>query len=183
MTWLHPTDDHRQQIKKIKETTPEFHQLLQILSLALRIEPLLLRNARLNFFPTSEIELETDIWFSNIMHTRNAKACIMRGGIARAFVDELSQENDKVDIFPNPVLDKKLYIKSDKPIISWNLYNSTGVFIEGEEWISQKTEKVLYFTNSVKGIYFLHLLSYQNEFFVQKIVLNQNHLLNKKFDI
>lgn len=93
MSWLNPANEDREYVEKLKQDEL-CYRLLKVLALALRIEPLLLRNARLHFIPASDIEIETQIWFSSIMHSRNAKACVIRGGIARALVDELAKEKD-----------------------------------------------------------------------------------------
>ena len=93
MSWLNPANEDRDYVEKLKQDEPSY-RLLRVLALALRIEPLLLRNARLHFIPASDIEIETQIWFSSIMHTRNAKACVIRGGIARALVDELVKDSE-----------------------------------------------------------------------------------------
>ena len=97
MSWLEPDPADRHYVEQLQQESPQQFQLLQVLALALRIEPLLLRNARLEFAPGSDIELETEIWFSTIMLSRNAKACIMRGGIARALVDDLSKNQQSYE--------------------------------------------------------------------------------------
>jgi formylglycine-generating enzyme required for sulfatase activity len=94
MSWLDPEDQELNYVSDLKHRDGESDQLLYrlllVLSLALRIEPLLLRNARLRFTPNVDLDFETTIWFSDVMHTRNAQACVMRGGIARALADELA---------------------------------------------------------------------------------------------
>jgi hypothetical protein len=70
------------------------YQLAQILALAVRVEPLLLRNARLHFLPASDTELETEFWWSSeLIYTRNVQAAVMRSGIARALCNALLTES------------------------------------------------------------------------------------------
>lgn len=97
MSWLQPDPVDRDYVRQLQKQDPRQYRLLRVLALAIRIEPLLLRNARVRYAPGSDIELETLVWFSSAMHSRNAKACILRGGIARALVDDLAQSPDQGD--------------------------------------------------------------------------------------
>lgn len=93
MSWLAPSDEDRRYVERLKQEGDGLFSLLGVLSLALWIEPLLLRNARILFTPNADIEIENAIWFSSIMHTRNAKACVMRSGVARALADDFFKED------------------------------------------------------------------------------------------
>lgn len=97
MSWLQNDQSDRDYVQRLQQESPQHYQLLCVLALAIRIEPLLLRNARLQFVPGSDIELESEIWFSSIMHSRNAKACIIRAGVARALADELANDQQAYD--------------------------------------------------------------------------------------
>ncbi|MGH8557922.1 MAG: hypothetical protein ACRESZ_10770 [Methylococcales bacterium] len=100
---LSPSEDEKQlasEYRKLSDENPiekDRYRLLRVLALALRIEPLLLRNARLRFAPRSEPEWETEIWFSPLMRTRNVKASVMREGIARTFLEDLKTEPEEYE--------------------------------------------------------------------------------------
>ncbi|WP_287601969.1 hypothetical protein [Thiothrix sp.] len=93
MSWLQPTLEDEQDIQQLREVQPELYAYAQVLALALRIDSRLLRNLRLRFLPKSSVELETELWFSSLIHTRNVQAATMYSGIARALCDALKNEN------------------------------------------------------------------------------------------
>ncbi|SKA75895.1 GAF domain-containing protein [Thiothrix eikelboomii] len=93
MSWLQPTPENKQDIQQLREERPELYAYAQVLALALRIDSRLLRNLRLRFLPKSSVELETELWFSPLIHTRNVQAATMYSGIARALCDALKNEN------------------------------------------------------------------------------------------
>ncbi|MCI0733116.1 MAG: hypothetical protein L0Y38_04740 [Methylococcaceae bacterium] len=68
------------------------YPLLELLALAIRIEPHLLRNARLRVLPQSDVSIETEIWFSPMMRSQNVQACVMWDGIAREMVKRLKKD-------------------------------------------------------------------------------------------
>ena len=91
MSWLQPQTEHRDFVAALQCGDPDFYKLARVLSLALRIEPLLLRNARLRFAPTSITQLENDLWFSPMMRTRSSNAVVVHAGIARLLTDDLAE--------------------------------------------------------------------------------------------
>jgi len=96
MSWLNPTAAERDLVHELarEQDRAELYQLAQILALALRVEPLLLRNARLHFLPASDTELETDLWFADpLVRTRNNQAAAMHSGIARELCDALRADD------------------------------------------------------------------------------------------
>jgi hypothetical protein len=59
MSWLQPTPFEQDLVSDVRRRWPEIVPLARLLSLATRIEPLLLRNARLQFIPGSATEIES----------------------------------------------------------------------------------------------------------------------------
>jgi formylglycine-generating enzyme required for sulfatase activity len=98
MSWLDPSAEDNAFVAELSANKP-LYRLLQVLALPQRIEPLLLRNARLIFAPGSDTELESEIWFHPMIQTRNAKAIVLRSGIARALADRLADEDN--DLYNN----------------------------------------------------------------------------------
>ena len=92
MSWRPPTSLERQLLDATRKDWPELIPLARVLSLAPRIEPLLLRNARCRFLPGEPAALESQLWFSALVAARDTREIIMHPGIAW----ELAQE------FPDP---------------------------------------------------------------------------------
>ncbi|MCI0668434.1 MAG: hypothetical protein L0Y43_10310, partial [Methylococcaceae bacterium] len=98
MSWLSPSEYESELALKYRPSAAadpdeqDFYRLLRVLALALRIEPLLLRNARMHFASGSDTEWETEIWFSPLIRTRTVKAAVMREGVARKLLDDLVNE-------------------------------------------------------------------------------------------
>ena len=67
MSWLAPTASDRDLVDQIEARSPTLYRLALVLAPALRVEPLLLRNARLHFLPQSDAGLESDLWFSPLV--------------------------------------------------------------------------------------------------------------------
>lgn len=93
MSWLQASSADEQNIQQLQKKQPELYAYAQVLALALRIDSRLLRNLRLRFLPKSSVELETELWSSPLIHTRNVQAAVMYSGIARALSDALKAEN------------------------------------------------------------------------------------------
>jgi hypothetical protein len=93
--WLNPTEDERKLVDEYKAFAKKSllpvdrYRLLRALASSLRIEPLLLRNARLYFAPAGDIEWETELWFSYLIRSPSAKSALMREGSERLLADDL----------------------------------------------------------------------------------------------
>ena len=96
MSWLKPNADDEKLVDALATDTARagLYLLAQILALAVRVEPLLLRNARMHFLPASDTKLETEFWWSSeLIYTRSVQAAVMRSGIARALCNGLLTES------------------------------------------------------------------------------------------
>ncbi len=91
MSWISPTRQERDLVRKIKDK--DQRKLLQILSLALRLDFRLLRNARSEFTPLAPAEIELEIWHSDAVYKRSALGGVIQEGIARVLVDKLSDDD------------------------------------------------------------------------------------------
>jgi formylglycine-generating enzyme required for sulfatase activity len=89
MSWLQPTPFEQDLVSDVRRRWPEIVPLARLLSLATRIEPLLLRNARLQFIPGSATEIESQLWFSPLIGARSSGEVILHAGVARLLADEL----------------------------------------------------------------------------------------------
>ncbi|MEF8722047.1 MAG: hypothetical protein V5B30_05400 [Candidatus Accumulibacter delftensis] len=89
MSWLQPTPFEQDLVSDVRRRWPEIVPLARLLSLATRIEPLLLRNARLQFIPGSATEIESLLWFSPLIGARSSGEVILHAGVARLLADEL----------------------------------------------------------------------------------------------
>ena len=57
--------------------------LAEAVSLAIRIEPQLLRKMRLDLFPAADAGVEADLWFSSIVESRAASGIVLRQPVAQ----------------------------------------------------------------------------------------------------
>lgn len=89
MSWLQPTPFEQDLVSDVRRRWPEIVPLARLLSLATRIEPLLLRNARLQFIPGSATEIESLLWFSPLIGARSSGEVILHAGVARLLANEL----------------------------------------------------------------------------------------------
>jgi len=89
MSWLQPTPFEQDLVSDAHRRWPEIVPLARLLSLATRIEPLLLRNARLQFIPGSATEIESQLWFSPLIGARSSGEVILHAGVARLLANEL----------------------------------------------------------------------------------------------
>ncbi len=93
MSWLQPTGYEEYLLQRAEETEPDVVELAKLLSLVPLVEPLLLRNVRRHFLPSSETETESRLWFSNLVAVRSTRGFILRQGVARLVADKLLQED------------------------------------------------------------------------------------------
>ena len=89
MTWRDPTDLERFLLDDTRERWPEVLPLARCLTLAPRVEPLLLRNARRRFVPQAQAEIESRLWFGPLVATRSTREIVLHLGIARLLAEEL----------------------------------------------------------------------------------------------
>jgi formylglycine-generating enzyme required for sulfatase activity len=62
------------------------------LALAPRIEPLLLRNARLHFVPKAQAEVESLLWFSPLVAARSTSEIVFHLGVSKTLAQECEDE-------------------------------------------------------------------------------------------
>ncbi|RLJ22000.1 hypothetical protein DJ031_01870 [bacterium endosymbiont of Escarpia laminata] len=93
MSWLQPTGYEESLLQRAAETEPDVVELAKLLSLVPLVEPLLLRNVRRHFLPSSETETESRLWFSNLVAVRSTRGFILHQGVARLVADKLLQED------------------------------------------------------------------------------------------
>ena len=89
MSWRQPSAYEQALLDEQREQSPALPPLAALLCLAPRIEPLLLRNARRHFLPTSATELEALLWFSPLVAARGNHEIVLHAGIARRLADGL----------------------------------------------------------------------------------------------
>ena len=77
-------------VKLAKENISAF-DLAVLLSIAVKIEPQLLRQARRHFLPHATIKAETDFWNSALIESKNASACVLKPEIQAALQDFLGK--------------------------------------------------------------------------------------------
>ena len=66
----------RDVVSQLSDATPDLITLAELLSLAIRIEPELLRAMRLRFLPGASAEIESDLYFSPLIAERSYDWCL-----------------------------------------------------------------------------------------------------------
>jgi hypothetical protein len=95
MSWLQPTPFEKRLVEEFlpaRLEMPPLVRLARLLSLATRIEPLLLRNSRRHFLPGSATEIESLFWFCPLIGARGNGEVVMHPGVSRLLADELRGE-------------------------------------------------------------------------------------------
>ncbi len=96
MTWREPNDFERCILDDVKTAWPkEIIALARCLALAPRIEPLLLRNARLHFVPKAQAEVESLLWFSPLVAARSTSEIVFHLGVSKTLAQECEDEERK----------------------------------------------------------------------------------------
>lgn len=73
---------------------PAIVELARWVCLAARVEPLLLRRARLRFMPQASAAVEADLWFSPLIQTRGAEFILLYPDVANQLRIELTKQFD-----------------------------------------------------------------------------------------
>jgi len=94
MSWLQPSEYETELLADVRERQPEVVALAAVVALTPRVEPLLLRNARLEFAPGLEAETEFRLWFSPLIHARSSADFVLRHGVARLLANELLGQDE-----------------------------------------------------------------------------------------
>jgi len=92
MISFQPTEHELWLLNHARKADPEMVELAKHLTLIPRVEPLLLRNVRLDFLPSAQVETETHLWFSSIVSVRSSQDFIFHPGIAGLLAEELQRE-------------------------------------------------------------------------------------------
>lgn len=87
MGWLNPSNYEKELLANLRNNlAQDIIDLAKFAVLTPRIEPLLLRNIRLEMMPGSETELEHWLWFSAFVNARSTRAIVLHQGIARLLI-------------------------------------------------------------------------------------------------
>ncbi|MCF1182437.1 SUMF1/EgtB/PvdO family nonheme iron enzyme [Marichromatium gracile] len=89
MTWRALNDWETDLLADVRKRLSEIIPLARLLVLTPRIEPLLLRNARVHFLPGSDAALEARLWFSPLVAARSTREIVLHLGIASDLAQDL----------------------------------------------------------------------------------------------
>ena len=95
MSWLQPVPTDQQMVEHLRHSQPEVFALARRLAPALRIEPRLLRNARMAYFPDTDAGLEAAFWYCPVVESRSRGGLTLKPGVARLLTDELAAHVDE----------------------------------------------------------------------------------------
>ncbi|MGH7703875.1 MAG: SUMF1/EgtB/PvdO family nonheme iron enzyme [Gemmatimonadales bacterium] len=88
MPWRDPNAFERELLQDTRGRWPEVIPLARCLVLGPRIEPLLLRNARREFVPEAQAEIESLLWFSPLVAARSTREIVLHLGVAKALAED-----------------------------------------------------------------------------------------------
>lgn len=91
MSWLNPSTYEQELLDDVKFSHSEIVKLAKLVSLASKVESLLLRNIRMQFLPETESKLEFDLWFSQLVSARSSMNFVLHQGVARILANELQK--------------------------------------------------------------------------------------------
>jgi type VI secretion system protein ImpC len=84
-------------IEKLAAHNPNAVQLAKLVSLAIRIEPELLRQARLELLPDTDAGSEADLWFSDLVESHNPAAIVFRRDVTDFLRKKLAENRQMLD--------------------------------------------------------------------------------------
>jgi tetratricopeptide (TPR) repeat protein len=85
----------KERLAEIAETLPAASRLAELLSVAVRLEPALIREIRLALFPGSHADLEAELYFSPLISQRTADWLALEPQFATEFRKQLARRIDK----------------------------------------------------------------------------------------
>jgi CheY-like chemotaxis protein len=97
MNWREATDFEHDLLTGAQQdwaAWPSMLDLVRVLTLVPRIEPRLLRNARLRFTPGLSAEAEARLWFSPLVDNRSTQAIVLHQGVARLLAEPMVAGSD-----------------------------------------------------------------------------------------
>jgi hypothetical protein len=93
-----PLDDAADRLNALQQRRREVVRLAQMASLAVRIEPHLLRQLRVQCVPEADVGAEADLWFSDIVESRGADAIVLDGSVVRLLRERLACEPERFEL-------------------------------------------------------------------------------------
>lgn len=84
-------DSGRELLRVYRRDSPELVDLALAVALAVRVEPALLRAARLALVPQLDAGIESDLWFSRLVGSRSAEGIVLDRDVVAALRKELSE--------------------------------------------------------------------------------------------
>src|SRR5581483_32442 len=81
----------------LRARSPQVAELAETVSLAVRVEPELLRRARLELVPEADASAEADLWFSPIVDVQSKTAFMLIPDAADLLRQRLAANRDRLD--------------------------------------------------------------------------------------
>jgi hypothetical protein len=79
-------------LDEFRASNPAAGRLAQLVSLAVRVEPALLRRMRQVLVPGADAGAEADVWFSELVEARSAAYMLLQPGVANLLRSELAKD-------------------------------------------------------------------------------------------
>ncbi|HUF69727.1 MAG TPA: hypothetical protein VMM79_13875 [Longimicrobiales bacterium] len=85
--------DALHRIRLVSEDSPDAVMLARLASLAIRIEPHLLRRLRTELMPEADVSAEADLWFSPLIESAGADSIVLDADVAEVLRTDLARES------------------------------------------------------------------------------------------
>ena len=85
-------DRAARRIQSLAHRRPDAVQLARLASLAVRVEPHLLRQLRLELLPQADVGTEADLWFSPLVESHDATGFVLDAQVAGILRDDLARD-------------------------------------------------------------------------------------------
>ena len=85
-----------QRIAQLHKRRPDAVALATLASLAVRVEPQLLRRLRVTLLPDADVGTEADLWFSALVESRGARAIVLHAPVAELLRAKLAEDPDRL---------------------------------------------------------------------------------------
>ena len=89
--------DYRYAIESIQRHPPDVVRLAQVASLAVRVEPHLLRRLRIELHPDIDVGAEADLWFSDLVESAGARFVVLDPDVVTVLRQSLADDPDLLD--------------------------------------------------------------------------------------
>src|SRR5260370_37369189 len=94
---MHSDEEMLSLLEDVRREDPGAVRLARVVSLAVRVEPELLRHARLVLLPGEDAGAEADLWFSPLVQSDNPLALVLLPEVKQLLQQDLAKNQELLD--------------------------------------------------------------------------------------